>query len=224
VIATADRSRVIRRRQTPLGALGQGVAVAAWGGLAVAVAAPAAIAAPAPEVDVAQARSSTAVSPSVVVPDDAQWSIDPLEVRGAKPAPPPPARQATTASRSTARTAIASAAAPASATAAAVLEIARRYVGVPYVWGGTTPAGFDCSGYTQYVYAQLGISLPRTSSGQRGAGVVVSAADARPGDLVWSPGHIGIYTGNGQHIAARRPGTPLSEGPLFPNAIFIRVL
>ncbi len=190
--ATAHRSSRLRRRPTPFSALGQGVAVAAWGGLAVAVAAPAAIAAPAPEVDVAQARSSSAVSPSVVVPDDAQWSIDPLEVRGEAPAPPPPARQTTTASRSTARTAIASAAAPAGATAAAVLEIARRYVGVPYVWGGTTPAGFDCSGYTQYVYAQVGVSLPRTSSGQRGAGVVVSAADALPGDLVWSPGHIGI--------------------------------
>jgi cell wall-associated NlpC family hydrolase len=185
--------------------------------------------APAAPVEVASTRVAGAVTPGVVVPTDAEWTLTAVEVTGEKPAPPPVVQAAASpergasASRSTSRSAVA-AAAPASASAAAVLSIARQYIGVPYVLGGTTPAGFDCSGYTQYVFAKVGISLPRTSSAQRNAGTVVPASQARPGDLVWWPGHIGIYTGNGQHIAARRAGTPLQEGPLFGSPVFIRVL
>lgn len=106
-----------------------------------------------------------------------------------------------------------------------IVDIARQYIGTPYVYGGATPAGFDCSGFTQYVYAQVGISLPRSSSAQGSVGYRVSAAEARPGDLVWGPGHVGIYTGNGQHIAARNPGTALYESPIYiSNPVFIRVL
>jgi len=105
-----------------------------------------------------------------------------------------------------------------------ILAVARQYVGVPYVWGGATPAGFDCSGFTMHVFAQVGITLPRTSAQQRHAGYVVSAAEAQPGDLVWWPGHVGIYTGNGNHIAARNPGTLLHESPIWrSNPTFIRV-
>lgn len=105
-----------------------------------------------------------------------------------------------------------------------ILDVARQYIGTPYVWGGSSPAGFDCSGFTQYVFAQVGIDLPRTTDAQRSAGQVVSAAEAQPGDLVWAPGHVGIYTGDGQHIAARNPGTPLEEGPIWiDNPTFIRV-
>lgn len=105
-----------------------------------------------------------------------------------------------------------------------ILDIARQYIGTPYVWGGSSPSGFDCSGFTQYVFAQAGIDLPRTTDAQRAAGQVVSAAEAQPGDLVWAPGHVGIYTGDGQHIAARNPGTPLEEGPIWiDNPTFIRV-
>src|SRR5699024_1566414 len=99
----------------------------------------------------------------------------------------------------------------ASGSGSAVVDIARRYVGTPYVYGGTTPSGFDCSGFTAYVYAQMGVSIPRSSGAQRNAGRIVSASEARPGDLVWWPGHVGIYTGNGQHIAARNPGSALHE-------------
>lgn len=105
-----------------------------------------------------------------------------------------------------------------------VVAIAMRYVGTPYVFGGNTPAGFDCSGFTQYVYGQLGISLPRTTEGQRGAGYVVPASQARPGDLMYWPGHVGIYLGNGQHIAARNPSTPLKVSPIYrAGATFIRL-
>ncbi|WP_225733208.1 C40 family peptidase [Pseudoclavibacter sp. CFCC 13796] len=86
------------------------------------------------------------------------------------------------------------------------MSVATAYLGTPYVWGGAAPGGFDCSGLVQYVYAQLGIRLPRVDTAQRAAGVEVSALDARPGDLVWKPGHIGIYIGGGRMIHAPKPG------------------
>ena len=109
------------------------------------------------------------------------------------------------------------AAAPAPAPAASgnsIVDIAFRYVGTPYAWGGASPSGFDCSGFTWYVFQQAGISIPRSSSAQRNAGTVVSASEARAGDLVWWPGHVGIYLGGGQHIAARNPSKPLQAGPI----------
>lgn len=91
-----------------------------------------------------------------------------------------------------------------------VLTIASRYLGVPYVWGGTSPSGFDCSGFVQYVYAQRGVYLPRTTYSQIYSGTRVSRSNLMPGDLVFfgygSPDHVGIYTGSGMMIHAPRPG------------------
>ena len=87
--------------------------------------------------------------------------------------------------------------------------IAMRYLGVPYVWGGASPAGFDCSGLVMYVFAQLGVSLPHYTGAQWNMGVPVARGDLQPGDLVFFDGlgHVGIYIGGGQFIHAPHTGT-----------------
>jgi len=180
-----------------------------------------------PPVDVAaltaEARAALATSPVVSVPADAAWGFDAPEitvVANPKPPPPPPVRTTST-SRSTR---VATGVVPQSVSGNAVLEIAARYVGVPYVYGGASPDGFDCSGFTQYVYAQLGISLPRSSGAYYNVGVRVSRADALPGDIIVSPGHVGIYAGDNLQIDAPRPGKTVQFRSIWQtNPIFVRV-
>jgi cell wall-associated NlpC family hydrolase len=89
-----------------------------------------------------------------------------------------------------------------------VVGIAMRYLGVPYVWGGSSPGGFDCSGLVSYVFAQIGISLPHSSYAMFGMGTPVSYGNLQPGDLVFFAGasHMGIYIGGGQFIHAPHTG------------------
>jgi peptidoglycan DL-endopeptidase CwlO len=91
-----------------------------------------------------------------------------------------------------------------------VVGYAKKFVGVPYVYGGSSPrSGFDCSGFVRYVYAHFGVSLPRTSYAQFGDGRRVARGGLRPGDLVFFDGlgHVGLYIGNGRFIHAPHTGT-----------------
>lgn len=121
------------------------------------------------------------------------------------------------------------ASAPASSQSAAVISTAKRYLGVSYVWGGTTPSGFDCSGFTQYVFAQHGISLPRISRDQFNTGTPVSFNNLQPGDLIFFSldqdrviDHVGIYIGGGQFInASSSKGVTIYSLGSYWNSHFI---
>jgi cell wall-associated NlpC family hydrolase len=107
-----------------------------------------------------------------------------------------------------------------------VLGWAEKGVGTPYVYGGTSKSGWDCSGYTSWVYSHVGVDLPRQSGAQKGAGQIVSESEAKPGDLIWHPGHVGIYAGDGQMYDAGSPGSGTSKRSYswMNNPQFIRVL
>lgn len=93
---------------------------------------------------------------------------------------------------------------------AAIVRFARHFLGVRYVYGGTSPAsGFDCSGFTRFVYGHFGFALPHYSGAQWGLGHPVSRAGLRPGDLVFFSGlgHVGLYIGGGRFIHAPHTGT-----------------
>ena len=89
-----------------------------------------------------------------------------------------------------------------------LIQTSFQYIGVPYWFGGNTPRGFDCSGFTRYVFANIGVNLPRMADGQYAIGRPVSTERLQSGDLVFfetyepGPSHVGIYIGNGQFISA----------------------
>ncbi|PPK93802.1 NlpC/P60 family protein [Kineococcus xinjiangensis] len=107
----------------------------------------------------------------------------------------------------------------------AALPAAAQHLGVPYRLGGTTPAGFDCSGFTGFVFRQLGVHLPRTAHQQMLATRPVAAHDARPGDLVFflSRGgrahHVGIYSGDGKMFDSPRAGRTVSERRIWASTV-----
>lgn len=106
-----------------------------------------------------------------------------------------------------------------SASSSDIVSVAKQYLGVPYVWGGTSPSGFDCSGFTQYVFKKCGYSLSRVASSQYGNGTAVSYSNLQAGDLVFFSGtysasgitHVGIYIGGGQFIHAANGGVKITS-------------
>ena len=128
----------------------------------------------------------------------------------------------------------ASASSGTTASEGAVVAEAQKYLGVPYLWGGTDPTkGLDCSGFTKLVFGNLGIDLPRTSSQQATSGrAVASLAEARPGDLVFfdhsssraGVDHVGIYLGNGKMMAAPQAGESVKVQDVGSPTVIRRVL
>ncbi|WP_106350952.1 C40 family peptidase [Antricoccus suffuscus] len=114
----------------------------------------------------------------------------------------------------TAPAAAPTAAPAASGSAAQVVTTAMAQQGKPYVFGAAGPGSFDCSGLTMYAYASIGISLPHSSGAQRGYGTPVSLSALAPGDLVFAPGHVAIYIGNGTVVHAPTPGSPVRTMPM----------
>lgn len=114
-----------------------------------------------------------------------------------------------------------------SGSGSSVVDYATQFVGNPYVWGGTSLTnGADCSGFVQSVYANFGVSLPRTSYEQQNAGTEVSYADAQPGDLICYGGHVAIYMGNGRivHASNSVDGIKISDNAAYRTIVSVRRL
>ena len=215
-----DLADTLTSFKTPL----RGTAAASAAGLALtAVVGGAATAAPtAHEAAVDTSTNTATVLPTTVSVPDIAWSASD-EVSASAEAPAPVATTNTAVSRDYTRSEIGTSSAALNPSGNDIVSIALSLTGIPYVYGGSTPAGFDCSGFTQYVYARAGISIPRTSGAQGAAGTFVSASEARPGDLVWHAyGHVGIYAGNGMVIEATTPGSVTKIQPLWGNYSFVR--
>jgi peptidoglycan DL-endopeptidase CwlO len=225
-------------RRTAVAAAGGALLVSTFGGAMAAQAAPMETGhAKMNSVDLnaltSQARESLTHAPVVTVAPDAELVVEKSAVSvvsaaenedyQAELAADEAAEEAAEVAASTVSTAT-SVDVPASAIGNSVISIASRYVGVPYVSGGASPSGFDCSGFTQYVFGQLGIELPHSSSAQAGYGTQVSASEAQPGDLMWTPGHVSIYAGGNTMIDASKPGTVVDFRTIWQsNPTFIRL-
>jgi cell wall-associated NlpC family hydrolase len=137
-------------------------------------------------------------APADAAPADAAQAVSPPPDTSSTVEPPPPA--------------------PASPYGGAV-GVAMQYLGVPYVWGGASPSGFDCSGFVMYVFAQVGVSLPHHAASQFNYGVPVSRDELQPGDLVFFDGlgHVGIYIGGGQFVHAPHTGDVVKISSIYDS-------
>lgn len=176
----------------------------------------------------ADAAEIAAVADEVAASEDADFDVAVPEIDVKKNPPPAPAVRRAPAGNSSgssssgARPVANSASVSAAVSGSAIIAEAAKYVGTPYVGGGSTPAGFDCSGFVSYVYGQFGISLPRSSGAYYNVGTRVSSP--QPGDIIVTPGHVGLYAGPNLQIDAPRPGKTLQFRPIWQsNPTYVRV-
>ncbi|MFD6446568.1 C40 family peptidase [Promicromonospora sp. NPDC060204] len=171
-----------------------------------------------------------ATAPAVLVANDARLTIESKAVK-VTPAPEPEPEPVveTTTEQVTATTAAAEEAEPATpdyasdgSIGAQAVSIAMQYIGIAYAYGGSSPAtGFDCSGLVKYVYAQLGVELPHSSSSMVATGYQVSSPI--PGDIVWTQGHVSLYAGDGMVVEAANYGSPVRYTEQWQDyAVYIR--
>jgi peptidoglycan DL-endopeptidase CwlO len=158
-----------------------------------------------------QAQQQAAAAAKAAAAKAAQTTTAPATTTAATTTsgtPAPPAATTTTAVAPTTTTAPPPTPAPSGGGHPAAAQLALQYLGVPYLWGGATPAGFDCSGLVMYVYAKLGVSLPHYAAAQYQLGVPVPRSDLQPGDLVFFSGldHVGIWLGGNQFVDAPQTG------------------
>ncbi|WP_304454890.1 C40 family peptidase [Nocardiopsis sp. YSL2] len=158
----------------------------------------------------AETAAAEAVEAAEAAQEEGEAALEEQEELVAELAPEPVAAPSSGGSAQNAQ------AAAASGDVQAVLDFARAQIGKPYVWGGTGPDSYDCSGLVQAAWAQAGVSLPRTTYDQVNAGTPVSRDELQPGDLLFfysasAPSHVGIYSGDGMMIHGSNPSKPLEE-------------
>lgn len=178
---------------------------------------------------VAQAHLAVAANPVVTAPENVAWTEGQVEIPAQQQQAQAQTRRANnnhgTANRNVGHAAVSAApiSIPANIAGGSIADIALRYQGVPYVYGGTSPNGFDCSGFVGYVYNQAGIALPRTSWGQGASGKHVSAGEAQAGDIVYYGGHVGVYLGEGKMVHSPRPGESVRVQQVYGNPEYVRI-
>lgn len=177
-------------------------------------------------------RKEVAAAPAVQVATDAKLKIESKAVKvtpAPEPEPEPEPEPVVDAATSPEAEAVVEEAAPATpdyasdgSIGAQAISIAMQYIGIAYTYGGESPAtGFDCSGLIKYVYAQLGVDLPHSSSSMVSAGYQV--ASPIPGDIVWTQGHVSLYAGDGMVVEAANYGTPVRYTEQWQDyAVYIR--
>ena len=170
----------------------------------------------------AQAQAEQAAAQAQAQAEQAAAQAAQAEAEQAQEAPVQAAPAVSTEDDTAEATAVSAPAAVPQGVGSGAVAIGSNYLGTPYVWGGGGPGGFDCSGFVSYVYAQMGISLPHQSGDILNSGTVISASEARPGDILWWPGHVGIYAGDGQ-VLHSTPGPGVSITNIWGSPTYLRV-